>query len=240
MRVVACITQTSVIDQILAHRRTRAARAAHAGPRSPRRRGPPPAGARHAPRPSADAPTAPLSTAPPPRRPAAPPPRGDLWRGRQSHRRVRSVPAGIAPPTGTAVLTAHQARERGGGHAAAQLSVLARSAIASDARRIVDPPRLKFLSRPHTCAPSSSTHTPHGPTAYHPRRLSNPLRSICACSTACWHARLRPKPRSGSGGRPCAGRTCMRGSRPHAPTLGRRVLPPALLPCIGPRRHVLT
>ncbi len=35
---------------------------------------------------------------PPEHGPVAPPPRGDPWRGRQSHRRVRSVPAGIAPP----------------------------------------------------------------------------------------------------------------------------------------------
>ena len=35
MRIVAFITQTSVIDQILTHLRTRAAREAHAGPRSP-------------------------------------------------------------------------------------------------------------------------------------------------------------------------------------------------------------
>jgi hypothetical protein len=35
MRLVACNTQTSVIDQILTHLRTRASRAAHAGARSP-------------------------------------------------------------------------------------------------------------------------------------------------------------------------------------------------------------
>jgi hypothetical protein len=35
MRLVAFITQASVIDQILAHLRTRGAREAHAGPRSP-------------------------------------------------------------------------------------------------------------------------------------------------------------------------------------------------------------
>ena len=35
MRVVAYITQTSVIDQILTHLRTRAAHATHAGARSP-------------------------------------------------------------------------------------------------------------------------------------------------------------------------------------------------------------
>jgi hypothetical protein len=50
MRIVAFITPASVIDQILAHLRTRAAREAHAGPRSPHRPGPPRAGARHVPR----------------------------------------------------------------------------------------------------------------------------------------------------------------------------------------------
>ena len=35
MRIVAFITQSSVIDQILTHLRTRAAREAHGGPRSP-------------------------------------------------------------------------------------------------------------------------------------------------------------------------------------------------------------
>ena len=38
MRIVAIITQTSVIDQILSHLRTHASREAHAGPRSPHRR----------------------------------------------------------------------------------------------------------------------------------------------------------------------------------------------------------
>ncbi len=45
---------------------------------------------------------------------------GDITPGpqlAQSPRSVRSVPAGIAPPTGTAILTAHEARERVGGHA---------------------------------------------------------------------------------------------------------------------------
>ncbi len=35
MRIIACITQVSVIDQILTHLRTRATHAAHAGVRSP-------------------------------------------------------------------------------------------------------------------------------------------------------------------------------------------------------------
>ena len=45
------------------------------------------------------------------------------------------------------MLTALTAHERDGGHAATRLAALARSAIAPYARRIVDPPRLKFLSR---------------------------------------------------------------------------------------------
>ena len=49
MRIVAFITQTSVIDQILAHFRARTARESHAGPLSPYQRGPTRAGARHTP-----------------------------------------------------------------------------------------------------------------------------------------------------------------------------------------------
>ena len=41
MRIVACITQASVTDQILTHLRIRAEHATHAGARSPHRRGPP-------------------------------------------------------------------------------------------------------------------------------------------------------------------------------------------------------
>ena len=61
MRLVAFITQPSVIDQILAHLRARAAHAAHASARSPpSTRAPASRGtSRRAPRPSADAPTVP-------------------------------------------------------------------------------------------------------------------------------------------------------------------------------------
>jgi hypothetical protein len=56
MRVVAFITQASVIDRILAHLRTHAAREAHAGPRSPpSTRAPASRGPACAPRPIADA-----------------------------------------------------------------------------------------------------------------------------------------------------------------------------------------
>jgi hypothetical protein len=48
-RVVAFIPQASVIDRILAHLRTRAAREARARAQSPHRRGPPRAGASHGP-----------------------------------------------------------------------------------------------------------------------------------------------------------------------------------------------
>ena len=52
------------------------------------------------------------------------------------------------PPTGPAVLTAHAARQRGGGHAAAHRSVLARSVIAlyTRATPIQFPIRFNFLS----------------------------------------------------------------------------------------------
>jgi len=57
MRIVAFITQTSVIDQILTHLRTRASREAHAGPRSPpSTRAPASRGTARAPCPSAHAP----------------------------------------------------------------------------------------------------------------------------------------------------------------------------------------
>ena len=60
MRLVAFITQASVIDQILAHFRTRAAPAASAAARSPpSTRAPASRGPSRAPRPSADATTAP-------------------------------------------------------------------------------------------------------------------------------------------------------------------------------------
>ena len=60
MRIVAFITQASVIDQILAHLRSRAAREAHAGPRSPpSTRAPANRGTTRAPRPSAG--TAPVT-----------------------------------------------------------------------------------------------------------------------------------------------------------------------------------
>ena len=65
MRIVALITPTSVIDQILTHLRTRAP---HAGARSPpSTRAPASRGTSRAPRPSA---SAPLVTGAPPRRPA--------------------------------------------------------------------------------------------------------------------------------------------------------------------------
>ena len=143
MRIVAFITQTSVIDQILAHFRARAARKSHAGPLSPHQRGPTRAGARHTP--SARPPTPrPLNEYAPPN---APRPRGAVQRSRPSHRRVRLVPTGFGHPAITAVRTALMAPERDGGHAAARQAAPAKSPIAPYARRIVDRPRLKFLSR---------------------------------------------------------------------------------------------
>ena len=58
MRIVAFITHSSVIDQILTHLRTRAAHEAHTGARSPpSTRAPVSRGASRAPRPSADSTT---------------------------------------------------------------------------------------------------------------------------------------------------------------------------------------
>ena len=60
MRLLAFITQASVIDQILAHLRTRGARKAHAGTRSPpSTRAPTSRGTAQTPRPSAYAPPVP-------------------------------------------------------------------------------------------------------------------------------------------------------------------------------------
>jgi hypothetical protein len=56
------------------------------------------------------------------------------------------APADIAPPAVPAVPTAREAHERVNGHAATRQSVLARPVMAPYTRRIVDPPRLKFLS----------------------------------------------------------------------------------------------
>ena len=120
MRVVACMTQASVIDQIVAHVRARPAPAANAGARSP---------------PSTRAPREPKCvTRPPPVRrrssrlvrPPSSDTRGDGRRARQSHQRVRLVPAGIGDPTVTAALTALTAHERDGGHSAARHTALAR------------------------------------------------------------------------------------------------------------------
>ena len=128
MRVVACITQASVIDQILAHFRARPAPAANAGARSPpSTRAPANRSASRAPRPSATA--RPLRPRPPRTPRDTPTPRGLDRRARQSHQRVRLVPAGISHPTVTAALTALTAltaHERDGGHPAARHAELAR------------------------------------------------------------------------------------------------------------------
>jgi hypothetical protein len=108
---------------------------------APHQRGPPRAGGRHAP--PARPPTLHRS---PECGPDAPPPRGDRRRRRRSHQGDGLAPAGIAPPAVPAVPTALEAHERGNGHAATRQSVLARPVIAPYSRRIVDPPRLKFLS----------------------------------------------------------------------------------------------
>jgi len=104
MRLVAFVTQVSVIDQILLHLRTRATREAHAGPRSPRRSGPPRARARHAPPPT------PRQSAA--HGPDAPPPRGDGRWARQSNEGVRSVRAATRRPRKT---PSRRTPRRGGG-----------------------------------------------------------------------------------------------------------------------------
>jgi len=104
MRIVACITQPSVIDQILSHLRACAATAAHGGARSP---------------PSTRGPSGPGAT----RRPAAAHRTHEVSRRRPDHARGRSVcasdppgrpigPRGDRAPTGNAVRTATEARRR--------------------------------------------------------------------------------------------------------------------------------
>ena len=95
MRIVAFITQSSVIDQILAHLRTRAARESHTEPRSP----PLNAGPREPGRVTRAAPVRRhhdlrVRTAPH-RRPAT---NGDVRRARRSHRSGPAVPAGLRRP----------------------------------------------------------------------------------------------------------------------------------------------
>ena len=104
------MSRTSVIDQILAHLRTRV------GPRSP----------------EPD--------------PNAPPPRGELWHRRPSHRHDRLVPTGIAP-TVTAARTTLTAPTRERGHGVTRHAALARSPIAAYVPLLSFSPRLKFLAR---------------------------------------------------------------------------------------------
>jgi len=104
MRIIACITQAAVIDQILAHRRTRAATATHAAARSPpSTRGP-----------SGSGPT---------RRPAAAHEARCASPRRPAHVKGRSACASVPPgrpigprgdraPTETAVQAATEARRR--------------------------------------------------------------------------------------------------------------------------------
>lgn len=101
MRLVACMTQPSVIDQILTHLRTHAAHAAHADARSRHRRGPARAEVRHAPH-----------ARPPPPRPSreyappdAPPPAGTFGvRGGPTAATPRSPPAPAGPGSPPSVI----------------------------------------------------------------------------------------------------------------------------------------
>ena len=92
-RIIAFITQPSVIDQILTHLRTRASAAAPGGARSP---------------PSTRRPSGPGAV----RRPAPAHPAHGASPRPPAHVRGRSGWAMV--PRGTAVLTAHEARRRGG------------------------------------------------------------------------------------------------------------------------------
>jgi hypothetical protein len=146
MRVVAFITQASVIDRILAHLRTRASREAHAGARSPpSTRAPASRGASRAPRPSADAP---MPTPRCPREsgtPDAPRSRGDVRRARSSHRGVTERPAGPKSSTGPEA----EGPARHTGSVADGPSPAHRCLRGRGLGTILSPPRLKFLSRTH-------------------------------------------------------------------------------------------
>ena len=118
MRIIACITQAAVIDQILIHLR---ARAAHAGARSS-----PATRASVSRRTSRARPSADGLTVPRVRIPEAPLPRGDLRRARPSYRGVTDVPAGPWSPSRTAGRTAREAHPRRGRRAVARAPRLAR------------------------------------------------------------------------------------------------------------------
>ena len=137
MRIVACITQPSAIDQILSPLRARAATAAHGGARSPpATRGP----SGRAPRDDPPRPTGPLAS-----HSDAPITRGVVRCARQTHRGVRSVPAATGRPRET--LCGHPPGRGGGRRAGRRAPGGPRgSAIAPDVRRILDRPRLNFLS----------------------------------------------------------------------------------------------
>jgi hypothetical protein len=133
MRIVAFITQTAVIDQILTHLRARAAPAAHAARSPPIDPGPrePEHGTRRMPgrrRPDSHLRTRlrPPATTRGPLACAAVPPR--------RHRRLRRP----WPPPRTAAGAALTAPGREAGHAADSHAVRARSAIAPYVRRMVD------------------------------------------------------------------------------------------------------
>ena len=138
MRIVACITQPSVMDQTLSHLRACAATAAHGGARSPpSTRGP--SGRRHAT--TRRGPPGPLRLTPTPRS-----------RAGTFGVRVRPTGASDRSPQrpgahGKRRPDGHRGAAAGGRQAAAHPAALAGSAIAPYGRRILDRPRLKFLSR---------------------------------------------------------------------------------------------
>ena len=138
MRIVASITQPSVIDQILAHLRARAATAAHGGARSPpSTRGPSGPGATRIPA-AAYRPLESHSDAP-------------LTRGGAFGVRVSPTGASDRSPLrpgahGQRRPDGHPGAAAGRDQAAAHLAALAGSVIAPDVRRILNRARLNFLS----------------------------------------------------------------------------------------------
>lgn len=118
VRLVAFITETSVINQILTHLRTCASREAHARPPT-RRRSPEDGG------------------------PDAPPPRGPVGVRGGPTATAHWFPPASLPPLGPPVPRPLRAHERVGGPAADRQSARPLAPVARSARRRANPPRSK-------------------------------------------------------------------------------------------------